>query len=334
MKPLLACCLLLLFAPLAAAELHVVSSELIFEPDTAGFPECHASTIEQTPTGLVTAWFGGTEERDPDVEIWVSRHVEGAWTKPVSVADGVQPDGDREPTWNPVLWQAPDGPLYLFYKVGPSPRAWWGELKTSNDGGRTWSDALRLPDGILGPIKNKGLLLPDGRLLCGSSTEHDGWKVHMEFFNPADGSWTKTAPLAGEHADAVIQPALLDHGDGVIQIHCRSRGVGKIVESWSHDGGETWSPLTETDLPHPGSGIDATRLTDGRFLLIYNHTPRGRSPLNAAVSTGGRTWEMIATLEDQPGEYSYPAVIAAPHGGAHVVYTWNRKSIKYVRMGE
>src|SRR5687768_3783721 len=99
----------------------IVLSEFIYE--RAPYSSAHASTIVETPDALVAAWFGGTAERNPDVGIWVSRHDRRVWSAPVEVANGVQPDGTRHPCWNPVLFQAPDGPLVLFYKVGPSPQA-------------------------------------------------------------------------------------------------------------------------------------------------------------------------------------------------------------------
>ena len=77
----------------------------------------------------------------------------------------------RHPCWNPVLFDVPGAGLMLFYKVGPSPQTWWGMVRTSRDSGRTWSEARRLPDGILGPIKNKPVRLADGTLVAGSSTE-------------------------------------------------------------------------------------------------------------------------------------------------------------------
>src|SRR3954468_867962 len=81
----------------------IVQSEFIYE--RAPFPSAHASTIVEAPDGLVAAWFGGTKERDPDVGIWVSRREASGWTAPVEVANGVQPDGTRHPSWNPVLFQ-------------------------------------------------------------------------------------------------------------------------------------------------------------------------------------------------------------------------------------
>src|SRR5688500_7510441 len=121
----------------ASTQPGLLHSEFIYE--TAPFPECHASTIVETKEGLVAAWFGGTEEKNPGVAIWLSRHVDGKWTAPTEVADGIQEKGGRHPCWNPVLFQPRSGPLMLFYKVGPTPSRWWGVLKTSDDAGKTWS---------------------------------------------------------------------------------------------------------------------------------------------------------------------------------------------------
>ena len=130
----------------------VVKSEYVFE--TATFASCHASTIAETNKGLVAAWFGGSQEASPDVGIWLSRHVNGAWTAPVEVANG-QFGQKRYSTWNPVLFQPTNAPLMLFYKSGTGGPGWFGVMMTSDDAGRTWSERRRLPDGILGPIKNK-----------------------------------------------------------------------------------------------------------------------------------------------------------------------------------
>ncbi len=119
---------------LAARTAGIVKSEFIYE--TAPFPSCHASTLAETPDGIVAAWFGGTDERDPDVGIWFSRKTAAGWTAPVELANGVQAQGKRQPTWNPVLFQMPNGPLLLFYKVGPSPSTWWGMQMSSADGGK------------------------------------------------------------------------------------------------------------------------------------------------------------------------------------------------------
>lgn len=307
----------------------VVSSEFIYEESP--FPSAHASTIAESTNGLVAAWFGGSDEGEADVGIWLSRKDATEWTAPVEVATGVSETGRRHPCWNPVLFQQPDGPLQLFYKVGPSPREWWGMLITSADGGKTWSRPTRLPPNFLGPIKNKPILLRDGTLLCGSSTEHDGWRIHMERMTEGR-NWDQTPPLNDPRELAAIQPTILTHsinGARRLQILCRTRQF-RIAESWSDDEGKTWSPLALTNLPNPNSGIDAVSLKDGRAVLIYNHTRFDRSPLNVAVSDDGRAWKAGPVLESEPGEYSYPAVIQASDGKVHVTYTWRRKRIRHV----
>lgn len=311
-----------------------VQGEFIY--DTAPFPECHASTVVESGGTLLAAWFGGTKEKNPDVGIWISRLVNEGWTTPVEVANGVQHTRKRYPCWNPVLFQPRKGPLMLFYKVGPNPREWWGMLMLSYDHGKTWDEPRRLPEDILGPVKNKPIQLLDGTLICGSSTENDGWKIQMEISPDLGKSWELVGPLNDPKRFNAIQPTILTYPGEKLQILCRSK-EGFITESWSQDFGETWSKMKNSSLPNPNSGIDGVTLKDGRQLLVYNHTttrPGGwggpRTPLNVAVSADGEHWQAALVLETEPGEYSYPAVIQTSDGLVHTTYTWRRKKIKHV----
>lgn len=305
----------------------IVTREFLY--DSAPFPSCHASTIAETQDGLVTAWFGGTHEKHPDVGIWVSRLVEGKWTVPVEVANGVESPEKRYPCWNPVLFQPKTGPLLLFYKVGPSPDTWWGMLMTSTDSGKTWTAGHRLPDGILGPIKNKPIQLPNGDLLCGTSSEHDGWRVHFERSTDLGRTWKASPAVNDGKQIGAIQPSFLVHRDGRLQAVGRTRQKF-VFEVSSTDAGQTWGPLTLTTLPNPNAGTDAVTMADGRHVIVYNHTGSGRSPLNVAISDNGTDWQAALVLENEPGEYSYPAVIQSSDGLLHVTYTWKRKKIRHV----
>lgn len=305
----------------------LLRSEFVYE--RAPFPQCHASTIAETSEGLVAAWFGGTAEKNPDVGIWLARWEAGRWSAPVEVADGLQPDGRRYPCWNPVLYQPTNGPLLLFYKVGPSPSAWWGMLRTSTDAGRSWTEPRRLPEGILGPIKNKPLELADGTLLCGSSTEHAGWRAHFEWTRDLGQTWDKTPPINDGKDVGLIQPTLLWLGDRRLLALMRSNR-GRVYAARSEDNGRSWSAPAALSLPNPNAGLDGLTLRDGRHLLVCNPTTRGRTPLVVAVSQDGQEWRPVLTLEDQPGEYSYPAVIQTRDGLVHITYTWKRQRIRHV----
>ena len=343
--------ILILLSPpmlLGAQNPAVIASEFVF--DAAPYASCHASTIAQNSGGeLLAAWFGGSAEGNPDVCIFISRSEGGHWIPGVKVADGVQADGRRYACWNPVLFQSRKGPLLLFYKVGPSPELWWGMLMASPDGGRSWGRPRRLPEGVLGPTKNKPIELADGTLLCGSSIESPGrrvWRVHLELSTDLGATWRLVGPLDGGDRFNSIQPCVLTHKNGSLQLLCRSREM-VITTSWSSDQGRSWSPLESSGLYSPNSGCDAVTLADGRQLLVYNYRDHPRVdaagaigdwgvrwPLNVSLSRNGVQWEMLLALESEPCRdgYAYPSVIQTRDGLVHVTYTWNRKRIKHVTI--
>lgn len=290
------------------------------------------------------------------------REIGMTWDEALSF-EGFAADGEqRKACWNPVLCQMPDGEVWLFFKIGKNVRDWTGWLCKSRDGGRTWSDKEPLPEGFLGPIKNKPELV-DGRLICPSSTEQDGWKLHFETYDTASGLWTKQYP---HNRDDIlcIQPAILRHSDNVLQAVARTRPTdaqrkgrdttrGRIATCWSRDGGRTWGETSLIDVPNNQSGIDAVTLArpvdvkvDGRRLkgmrhvLIYNDfgtlpgTGKGpRTPLSMAVSADGITWHRFVTLESSPiSQYSYPAVIQGRDGSLHAAYTWRRQRMAYKKI--
>ena len=359
---------LALITPATYAQVHATDStvhpvaEFIYQPGSAPFPECHASTIVTLAQGeLLAAWFGGTHERAPDVAIYTARWSNGAWSKPVEVAR--EKTGDKGvPTWNPVLFHSHDGKLWLYYKAGDSPGVWSGARISSSDGGRTWSPMERLPAGILGPIREKPLLLPGKVIVSGSSVEaYKTWAAWIERSTDDGQTWKKIGPItvtaaqdkaatpaadppmdspelrekdkAPREFEGIIQPAVVSLGAHHLRLYARSRTLAaKIVVADSHDDGLTWSPTHFIDLPNNNSGIDAIALRDGRVVLIFNDTTRGRSPLNLAVSRDGEHFRVFATLEQGAGEYSYPAIIQSPAGDLEMTYTWHRVSIKHVHL--
>ena len=255
----------------------------------------------------------------------------------------------RKACWNPVLFDMPNGELWLFFKIGSTVGDWTGWLAKSKDGGKTWSDKEPLPfdpegRAFLGPIKNKPELIGN-RLLCGSSTEGNGWRFHMEIYDLKTKQWkyvpvesteaTKTDDMK-QHPIDCIQPSILKLKDGRLQVLMRTHNA-RLATSFSSDNGDTWTPVTLSEVVNNQSGTDAVTMADGRHALIYNNfetlpmTPKGvRTPCSIALSDDGTHWHHALTLEDSPiDQYSYPAIIQGKDGKLHAVYTWRRQRIAY-----
>jgi predicted neuraminidase len=347
----------------------------IFPPLSSGHamrgtqPDNHASTIVELNDGdLMAAWFAGTREGAPDVAIYGARRRHDAWSAPFELARAA-----GVACWNPVLFHTHDGRLWLYYKYGTHPSTWKGARKWSSDEGRTWSAAEDLPEGILGPIKDKPLVLANGTIVSGSSVESGKWTAWIERSTDNGRTWTKFGPItvpesldlpdaaaqAAEDAAnsgpseppttgsavrtklyrpakttvGIIQPAVVRLGDRHLRFYARSRTrAARIAVADSMDDGITWTQARFLDLPNPNSGIDAVRLKDGRIVLVFNDSYDTRTPLNLAVSRDGDHFSIFKTLEDGPGQYSYPAIVQAANGDLLITYSWQRQTIKFVRL--
>jgi len=363
---------------------YVVDRKFVYKNEP--FPQCHGSSICVAENGdLISTFYGGTAEHNPDTKAYISRQVVGSdsFTKPVAVAE---PDIERYCLDNPVVFRIPEPgePLLLFYKIRPGYHIqennidlgtismWVARMKKSYDNGLTWSEMTKLPDGFLGPVKDKPIY-KDGRIICGSSYEskfhHEGTRIHFEYTDDKCETWHFTRPdtcelsipcelrkvgRTGENVDVPanpdyyygnywpifsIQPTIFVHKDGSLQALCRTAN-GKMSTTKSFDNGATWTKETLTDMPQNGSGIDGTTMKDGRFVLVYNKFEslpgKGggpRTPLVVAISDDCEHWTDIVTLEDDAiKEYSYPAIVCDDNGDLHITYTWRRYRVKYVKL--
>jgi predicted neuraminidase len=322
--------------------------EFLFEEDRP-FLSCHASTLIVLPDGeVLCAYFAGTKEKHSDVAIWCSRRTAaGEWLKPVKVADEA-----HIAHWNPVLFQSPDGTVVLYYKVGHEITEWYTRVISSQDGGRTWDAPQALVKGDVGgrgPVKNKPILLSNGVILAPASIEavtdwhgfNRKWDAFADISSDGGRTWkNRPVPLNHEelekrHAKSagsigVIQPTLWESGGGRVHMLLRSTG-GSIYRSDSPDFGETWGEAYPIDLPNNNSGIDAVKIANGDLALVFN--PVGlkgvRTPLVVRFSSdNGETWKEEIVLEQEPGEYSYPAIVARGNE-LFITYTWKRERVAY-----
>lgn len=305
--------------------------------DDRPFPQCHASTLLRLDDGqFLVAWFGGTEEKDDDVGIWLSKGRPGNWSDPVEVAKI-----RNDPHWNPVLFQSPEGEAYLFFKVGKVIDQWETWLKTSQDGGETWSEARELiagDKGGRGPVRNKPIILSDGTWLAGASNENEGvWNAFVDRSEDKGKTWSSTTYLTINRkeidGEGIIQPTLWESSPGKVHMFIRS-SAGAICRSDSEDYGKTWSPVYKTSLPNPNSALDVAQLSDGALALAYNRDDENwgaRAPLSVALSfDNGKTWPRMLDIEKggEDDEFSYPAIISFGDSIA-MTYTWQREKIAF-----
>ena len=325
----------------ASKKMKILANEFILPVD--GGLSCHASHFLLLPGGRVyCVFFGGSREGADDVRIFGAfREKDGKWSVPVPITED-----DGVAHWNPVLFEKKDGTYVLYYKVGKTIPHWKTYYRTSRDC-VTWSQGCELvagdDSGGRGPVRNKAIYLSDGSILAPTSTEQGEWQ---SFFDRStdDGATWQSSPLlsiapemAGKYESVeghgIIQPTVWEDETGA---HALMRSTeGKIYRTDSTDF-QSWCAPYAIGMPNNNSGIDVARAPDGRLFLACNPIPTGgvRTPLSIYVSTdNGMSFSLYTHLITMAGKYAYPALRYAD-GCLHVSYTWNRKTIAYMCLGE
>ena len=289
----------------------IVKDQFLYEK--APFPQCHSGSLVELKNGdLVATYFGGKHERNPDVCIWVSIKKKGTdvWTAPIQAADGVF-DWGRKACWNPVITQMPNGELWLFFKIGTKVADWTGWVVKSRDGGRTWSRREPLPEGFLGPVKNKPEII-DNRLICGTSTETNGWKLHFEILDLKDGAWKKKP---------VNQLAWKYVGPIVAEKAYRCEDMLKVAKKAEKEDMEAPDAggVADKDGRHPIDCIQPSilQLKDGR-LQVLMRTRNGKLATSFS-SDRGDTWTTV-TLTDVPNNQSGTDAVTLKDGRHVLIY--------------
>jgi predicted neuraminidase len=333
--------------------------EFIVETDERPTDSAHASTLTSLSDGTVlTAWFGGSWEKDANVSIWLSRRSkDGIWTKPRNIEEVT-----GTAMWNPVLFRLPDDTILLFYKVGQSIQSWKTWVTESYDNGDTWTvprELVQGNEGGRGPVKNKPILLSDGRtIVAPASVEiNDVWKCFTDISADGGKTWHAGAFVPVRYAGyniqmvdqpfskyrcfgkGIIQPSLWEDSSHVLHMFTRSSSSA-IFRSDSYDGGQSWGQAYMSGLPNNNSGLDLVKLPSGALVLAYNPVENlpnyykgPRTPLVLGYSSdNGDTWKTELVLEDAPGDYAYPAIVCTADGELLLTYTYKRERICFWKV--
>lgn len=329
--------LLSLTATLFAADFR---TERVFGKEVPTGPYKHPASIAAFRNGdLYLCYYGGAGEYATDTSVYGSRLKKGTttWTAPKVIAH----DPLRS-TGNGVVWEAPDGTVWLFYVVRFGET--WSEsrvqVKVSHDLAETWSDAslLVLNEGMM--VRSHPIALRNGDYLLPLYHEvgHDPEVVGKDsaslflYYDHKKKTWTPTNEIHSRIGN--IQPSVVQIDDKYLIAYCRRGGGygatkdGWLVRSESHDGGHTWSAGMETKFPNPNSAVEFLRLNSGHLLLIYNDSMDDRTPLRAALSVDGdKTYSRQRDIAIGKHDYAYPSAIQTPDGKIHLVYTADGRTV-------
>ncbi len=287
---------------------------------------------------LFVVYYGGAGEYEGDTAVYGFRKEKGSdtWTAPKVIADT---PGLSE--GNAVIWQGPQGVVWLFYltRYGETWSNSRIKFKTSTDSGHTWTDSrlLSFEEGLM--VRAHPIVLNDGDYLLpvyhemGDDKEAVGADSTSLFFryDPETREWAETNRVHSRLGN--IQPSVAQIDANFLVAYSRRGGGygpladGFLVRTESRDGGRSWSPGEDSQFPNPNAATDLIRLKNGHLLLVYNDSNQGeRMPLTIAVSVyNDRTWAFQRDIVTGEGTAAYPTAIQAADGKIHIMYTSHRR---------
>jgi len=331
-------CLSCLLSWATLADSYNIATYRVFGPEHPGRYKHPASITQLTNGDLYIAYYGGSGEYGDDTAVYGSRLQMGTiqWTEPKIIAN--TPDRGEG---NPVVWQGPDGRVWLFY-VNRYGETWSNarvKVKISHDGAKTWSDSfmLNFEEGTMArgqPIvlNNGDYLLPmyyetgDDREMSAATT-----CSYFMRYNPKTKQWTESNRIKSPMGN--LQAQVVQLSDKYLVAYIRRAGDflptdhGYMLRSESRDGGYTWSDAVETKFPNPNSAVDFIKLKNGHLLLVYNDNMNERTPLTVAVSTDNdKTYPFRRNIAGGDNTFAYPYAIQTRDGKIHIIYTTNGRT--------
>ncbi len=314
--------------------------ERVFGPEIATGPYKHPACITELDNGdLYLVYYGGAGEYAVQTGVFGSRFTanDKKWSAPKLIAS----DPFRS-VGNGVIWQAPDGVVWLFYVVR------WGDTwstsriqaKVSRDGARTWSESFVVSEHEGMMVRGRPIVLSTGEYLLpayhetGFDPELVGAGSTGVFlrWDAARRQWIESGAIHSKKGN--IQPAAAEVVAGHLIAYCRRGGGygpvkdGYVVRSESFDGGRTWAEGQDSQFPNPNAAVDFIKLQSGALVLVYNNSMTDRDPLTVALSTDhDKSWPWKRDIAAGPHDYAYPVAIQTRDGKIHVVYTSEQRTV-------
>lgn len=342
MKSLLRASLLLLLLATGPAFAGGLRLERILGPEVPTGPYKHPASVTELRNGdrYVVFFSGRGEYKDSKAAVHGIRRARGSdvWTAPVPIATH-----PFHSLGNAVVWEAPDGVVWLFYVVR------YGEIwsdsriaaRISTDGARTWSEPTQITFEAGTMVRNRPVVTSDGSYLLpiyhevGTDTEQTDGACTSLFlrYDSRRRLWLESNRVRSRLGNLQPAPALID-GDRLVAF-CRRGGDyqgrpdGWLVRTESRDGGKTWSDGVDSEFPNPNAAVDFLRLSSGHHLLVYNRSFTNRTPLSVALSVdGAKSFPFRRDLIAEPGgDYGYPTAIQTAEGTIEVVFTSDERSV-------
>jgi len=319
-------------------------------------PYKHPASITQLDNGdLYIAYYGGANEYSNETAVYGSRYVPvpapstdaagqpvrragaGVWSYPEVIADT-----PFEGEGNPVIWQAPDGLVWLFYnnRKGDTWSNSHIKAKISKDGAKTWSDSFMVSYEEGSMVQGPPIVLKDGDYLLpaysekGNDRERTSEATQSFFlrFKPSTTEWTESRSRI-KSPTGNLQPAVVQLTDNDLFCFLRRGGDflpttdGWTLRSESHDGGKTWSEGVKSEFKNPNAAVGLIKLQNNDLLLVYNDNMNDRTPLSVAVSRdGGKTWPFRRDIAGGDNDFAYPFAMQAKDGKIHIVFTTNGRT--------
>jgi hypothetical protein len=302
--------------------------------------------IAMTPKGRLWAtWYTGGNDEGPDNFVVLVRSDDRGktWTDTVVV---VEHASVHVRTYDPALWVDPQNRLWCFWSQSFSKAnrnifdgvagVWGATCHDPEADELVWSQPVRIANGVM---MNKPTVLRNGDWVLPTALWRQGLgggEVPAELMPQCGANVTLSRDQGRtfEFVGGVAVPdrwfdehMLVELKDGRLWVLVRTdRGIG---QSFSSDGGRTWTPGEDTGFGGPNARFFIRRLNSGNLLLVNHQVDpeqrHKRQKLTAYVSIDdGRSWGGGLMLDERE-QVSYPDGFQEADGALWIIYDRARR---------